>query len=236
MAILIIHWQMASPGNWMHLQYQSRLQARKALSKDGKVFGDSIMVGVKPCIDKVSSPIDPFVCLSGKLSGSLHQLGLKLFLSPSQSVMDSNAAVSSPLSTSSVLPSTPRSAIRPLSATYRSSSSDYQVNFKFNIHFGWASQFCNFKKSAPVFRLLQTDKRPERMTVLFRRQWSTCLAGDAAQYILGYLLPQRREGRQWTFRAIDSLSFVCMSYILTSYWLLESEDLVLGIRLPLIFG
>lgn len=44
---------MASPGNWMHLQYQSRLQARKALSKDGKVFGDSIMVGVKPCIDKV---------------------------------------------------------------------------------------------------------------------------------------------------------------------------------------
>lgn len=46
---------MASPGNWMHLQYQSRLQARKALSKDGKVFGDAIMVGVKPCIEKVSS-------------------------------------------------------------------------------------------------------------------------------------------------------------------------------------
>lgn len=47
-------WQMASPGNWMHLQYQSKLQARKALSKDGKVFGETIMVGVKPCIDKVS--------------------------------------------------------------------------------------------------------------------------------------------------------------------------------------
>lgn len=50
----MIYGQMASPGNWMHLQYQSRLQARKALSKDGKVFGDAIMVGVKPCIDKVS--------------------------------------------------------------------------------------------------------------------------------------------------------------------------------------
>ncbi|TNN74043.1 Nucleoporin NUP53 [Liparis tanakae] len=88
---------MASPGNWMHLQYQSRLQARKALSKDGKVFGDAIMVGVKPCIDK--------------------------------SVMDGSVAVSSPLATSfsSVLPSTPRSAIRPLSAAYRSSCSDYQV-------------------------------------------------------------------------------------------------------------
>lgn len=92
----ILKHTMASPGNWMHLQYQSRLQARKALSKDGKVFADAIMVGVKPCIDK--------------------------------SVMDSSAAVSSPLSTSfSALPSTPRSAIRPLSAAYRSSAGDYQV-------------------------------------------------------------------------------------------------------------
>ncbi|XP_054915709.1 nucleoporin NUP35 isoform X2 [Poeciliopsis prolifica] len=92
----IVKHTMASPGNWMHLQYQSRLQARKALSKDGKVFGDSIMVGVKPCIDK--------------------------------SVMGSSEAVSPPLSvSSSVFPSTPRSAIRPLSASYRSSGSDYQV-------------------------------------------------------------------------------------------------------------
>lgn len=90
----ILKHTMASPGNWMHLQYQSSLQARKALSKDGKVFGDAIMVGVKPCIDK--------------------------------SVMDSS--VSSPLS-SSVLPSTPRSAIRPLSAGYKckTAGSDYQV-------------------------------------------------------------------------------------------------------------
>ncbi|XP_028249551.1 nucleoporin NUP35 isoform X2 [Parambassis ranga] len=93
----ILKHTMASPGNWMHLQYQSRLQARKALSKDGKVFGDTIMVGVKPCIDK--------------------------------SVMDSSEAVSPPVNTTlnATLPSTPRSAIRPLSATYRSSSSDYQV-------------------------------------------------------------------------------------------------------------
>ncbi|KAM4731490.1 nucleoporin NUP35 isoform 2-T2 [Anableps anableps] len=92
----ILKHTMASPGNWMHLQYQSRLQARKALSKDGKVFGDSIMVGVKPCIDK--------------------------------SVMGTSEAVSPPLSvSSSAIPSTPHSAIRPLSASYRSSGSDYQV-------------------------------------------------------------------------------------------------------------
>lgn len=93
----ILRHSMASPGNWMHLQYQSKLQARKALSKDGKVFGDAIMVGVKPCIDK--------------------------------SVMES-AEVSSPLSSSfssAALPSTPRSAIRNLSAAQRSSASDYQV-------------------------------------------------------------------------------------------------------------
>lgn len=96
----VLRHSMASPGNWMHLQYQSRLQARKALSKDGKVFGDAIMVGVKPCIDK--------------------------------SVMESSDAVSSPLSSpfinsSSNLPSTPRSALRPLSSAYRMSSGEYQV-------------------------------------------------------------------------------------------------------------
>lgn len=58
---------MASPGNWMHLQYQSKLQARKALSKDGKVFGDTIMVGVKPCIDKVSGLCDQFCFIMSDL-------------------------------------------------------------------------------------------------------------------------------------------------------------------------
>lgn len=61
--VFMLSWQMASPGNWMHLQYQSRLQARKALSKDGKVFGDAIMVGVKPCIDKVSLDPHPGLCI-----------------------------------------------------------------------------------------------------------------------------------------------------------------------------
>ncbi|KAH8035883.1 hypothetical protein HPB51_010635 [Rhipicephalus microplus] len=44
----------------MHLCYQSRLQAKKALSKNGKVFGAHTMVGVKACMspdqpDQVSS-------------------------------------------------------------------------------------------------------------------------------------------------------------------------------------
>ncbi|XP_053090211.1 nucleoporin NUP35 isoform X2 [Pangasianodon hypophthalmus] len=51
----ILKHVMSNSGNWMHIQYQSKLQARKALSKDGKIFGEAIMIGVKPCIDKVVS-------------------------------------------------------------------------------------------------------------------------------------------------------------------------------------
>ena len=47
-------FQIARDGNWMHLHFLSRLQAKKALSKNGKILGNSIMVGVTPCIDKVS--------------------------------------------------------------------------------------------------------------------------------------------------------------------------------------
>lgn len=36
----------------MYIHYQSKLQARKALTKDGRIFGESIMIGVKPCIDQ----------------------------------------------------------------------------------------------------------------------------------------------------------------------------------------
>jgi len=39
-------------GNWMHIQYQTKLQAQKALSKNGKILSNNLMVGVMPCIDK----------------------------------------------------------------------------------------------------------------------------------------------------------------------------------------
>ncbi|KAJ3592391.1 hypothetical protein NHX12_007518 [Muraenolepis orangiensis] len=111
----ILHHTMSSPGNWMHLQYQSKLQARKALSKDGKVFGDCIMVGVKPCIDKsVMESLDrasvtSSVCSPCQLpSTPLHRGSAQNPSTPH-------------------LPSTPRSSMRPLSAAYKASSSDYQV-------------------------------------------------------------------------------------------------------------
>uniref|UniRef100_A0A663LWX7 Nucleoporin NUP35 n=1 Tax=Athene cunicularia TaxID=194338 RepID=A0A663LWX7_ATHCN len=45
----ILKHVMSNTGNWMHIRYQSKLQARKALSKDGRIFGESIMIGVKYC-------------------------------------------------------------------------------------------------------------------------------------------------------------------------------------------
>ena len=53
--VLCCWFEVAADGNWIHIHYQSKLQAKKVLSKNGKVFGGSIMVGVAPCIDKVGT-------------------------------------------------------------------------------------------------------------------------------------------------------------------------------------
>ncbi|XP_062862270.1 nucleoporin NUP35 isoform X2 [Trichomycterus rosablanca] len=97
----ILKHVMSNSGNWMHIQYQSKLQARKALSKDGKVFGESIMIGVKPCIDK-------------SVMEKTEKSSTGMFTPPVKNL-------------SSVNPSTPRSAMRPLSTPHRNTSTDYQV-------------------------------------------------------------------------------------------------------------
>ncbi|NXR15922.1 NUP35 protein, partial [Semnornis frantzii] len=105
----ILKHVMSNTGNWMHIRYQSKLQARKALSKDGRVFGESIMIGVKPCIeksvmensDRSSTPSAPTV-----------------FTPPPKSVGTPVLAGNS----------TPRiSTMRPLATAYKASTSDYQV-------------------------------------------------------------------------------------------------------------
>jgi len=37
--------------NWIHVRLQTRMQANKALGKNGSVMGGSIMVGISPCSD-----------------------------------------------------------------------------------------------------------------------------------------------------------------------------------------
>ncbi|VDP06397.1 unnamed protein product [Soboliphyme baturini] len=48
----IVNYETASNGNWMHILYETRMQARRALSKNGKLFGN-LKIGVSPCSDQV---------------------------------------------------------------------------------------------------------------------------------------------------------------------------------------
>ncbi|XP_067843792.1 nucleoporin NUP35 isoform X2 [Heptranchias perlo] len=103
----ILKHVMSNNGNWMHIRYQSKLQARKALSKDGKIFGEAIMVGVKPCIEK-----------------SVMETFDRSFGSPFSVFNPPINTLGTPIQS----PSTPRTtAMRPLAAAYKASSSDYQV-------------------------------------------------------------------------------------------------------------
>ena len=53
----ILEKRMPAKGNWMHIRYQTKLECRKALSNNGKVFGGTIMIGVMPCKDQVSKSL-----------------------------------------------------------------------------------------------------------------------------------------------------------------------------------
>ncbi|NXJ64205.1 NUP35 protein, partial [Rostratula benghalensis] len=106
----IVKHVMSNRGNWMHIRYQSKLQARKALSKDGRIFGESIMIGVKPCIDK------------GVMENSERSFTSSmslLFSPPTQSV---TGTPGQPANNTTKI-----SAMRPLATAYRASASDYQV-------------------------------------------------------------------------------------------------------------
>jgi nuclear pore complex protein Nup53 len=95
----ILRHSMSSDGNWMHLLFQSRLQAKKALSKNGKVYGNGIMIGVQPCIDKRV---------------------VESYVPGSESVPQS-------LGPAAPTPSSKPSTIRPLTAAYQASSGVNQV-------------------------------------------------------------------------------------------------------------
>ena len=51
---ILSHHTAPNGGNWMHIHFATSLQARKALSRNGKILPGNIMIGVVPCIDVVS--------------------------------------------------------------------------------------------------------------------------------------------------------------------------------------
>lgn len=50
----IVEHRFPGQGNWVNLCYQTRLDARRALSYNGKVLPSHVMVGVIQCKDSVS--------------------------------------------------------------------------------------------------------------------------------------------------------------------------------------
>lgn len=100
---------VATNGNWMHLQFSSKLQAKKALSKNGKIFGGNIMIGATPCIDK------------GVMEGGKENLySTNLAVTPTSK----RSMVSFQEDEDLAKKKTP---IRPLTAAYQAASSNHEV-------------------------------------------------------------------------------------------------------------
>lgn len=112
----IVKHVIAPDGNWIHVHYQSKLQAKKALSKNGKVFRNSIMVGVAPCIDKN-------VMHCGKENADTSVIRTSYYGTPTSHLHQS---ISERAGSNRGTP------IRPLTAAYKASSSDYEVAGKTN--------------------------------------------------------------------------------------------------------
>ncbi|XP_071955796.1 nucleoporin NUP35-like [Antedon mediterranea] len=102
----IVKHVVASNGNWLHIQYTSKIQARKALSKNGKIFGNSIMVGVTPCINK------------SVMEGSNSQANVTGHLTPcTPSSTTYNRNSTTPV----------KKPIRPLTSAYKTVNSEIEV-------------------------------------------------------------------------------------------------------------
>lgn len=100
----ILKHVVATECNWMHIHYLNRIQAKKALSKDGKVYGGCMKIGVTACIEKA--------VMEDKENLSLAR----------HSMMDNS--MTSPSDTLNASKHTP---IRPLTAAYVASRGEYEV-------------------------------------------------------------------------------------------------------------
>lgn len=50
-------FKIANGGNWMNIKYANKIQARCALNRNGRVLDGKIMIGVRKCMDLVSTLI-----------------------------------------------------------------------------------------------------------------------------------------------------------------------------------
>ncbi|XP_067933529.1 nucleoporin NUP35-like isoform X2 [Watersipora subatra] len=102
----ILDHVISNDGNWMHIHYKSKISAKKALSKNGKVIGNSMMVGVRQCIDQQIMNGEPQHQSADDNELSLHSVTPSVALKTLGTLYDPSAA------------SKPETPIRPLTKAY----------------------------------------------------------------------------------------------------------------------
>lgn len=124
-------------GNWMHLKYQTKMQAQKALGKSNKVMGGSIMIGVSLCSDPVVTTEDNYANNSSLLNQSQVIAGSSC-MAPSKNQMNQSVAAAgvgltdrdhsvTTLNSSLGGSYLNRSSIRPLTQAYKAAHADTDI-------------------------------------------------------------------------------------------------------------
>ncbi|CAM1291589.1 NUP35 (predicted) [Pycnogonum litorale] len=104
----VCKYEISENGNWMHVCYQSKLEAKKAISKNGKIIGGSIMVGVKLCDDETVTGMS-----ERDVSSSTSNISLLKDSGVDRTKNSFNRS----------------SSMRPLTQAYKASTIDYEVKF-----------------------------------------------------------------------------------------------------------
>lgn len=137
----ILEKRMPAKGNWMHVHYQTKLECRKALSNNGKVFGGTIMIGVMLCKDqdilndirnKENVPYQRMSFVESASGTSVTRGTLNQSSSPASLIGTPNQFNTSNLSYSGT-PNKMLANVRPLGQAYRMAQADSEVFAQTNI-------------------------------------------------------------------------------------------------------
>ena len=89
----------------MNIRFQTKMQAQKALARNGRVFGNSLMIGVVPCTDP---PLDSMANASHVLDSTNN---------PEQSVLSLNSSLAHH-----------NRSIRPLTQSFKAAHNEHDVS------------------------------------------------------------------------------------------------------------
>lgn len=103
----ILEHKISGSNNWVHIHYQSKIQAKKALGKNGKIFAGNMMIGVQPCIDKH--------VMSDSIKENL-SVTSPLYFSPTYDAGSGERSTAGKVT-----------GIRPLTQAYRTAASNHEV-------------------------------------------------------------------------------------------------------------